>query len=94
MTSPESHDVRAHLHGGVPVNEIEDLWDYFENYSNGNGFSPLLDEVEKKKDELVCAARAKISENEAKVLILVRSKRLLTERQLFTLIPAGLYRRD
>ena len=30
---PEPHDVRAHLHGGVPVNEIKDLQDYFDNYS-------------------------------------------------------------
>jgi len=37
-------------------------------------------EVEKKKDELVSAARAKISEDEAKALILERFKCLLTER--------------
>ncbi len=36
---PEPHDVRAHLHGGIPVNEIKDLQDYFENYS---GVSELL----------------------------------------------------
>ncbi len=59
---PEPHDVRAHLHGGVPVNEIKDLQDYFDNYSgvaellfqprefvnnsNGNGFSPSPSEGE------------------------------------------------
>ena len=36
---PEPHDVRAHLHGGVPVNEIKDLQDYFDNYS---GVAELL----------------------------------------------------
>lgn len=29
---PEPHDVRAHLHGGIPVAEIEQLADYFGNY--------------------------------------------------------------
>lgn len=37
-------------------------------------------EVEKKKDEMIAAARAKISEDEAKELILERFKRLLTEQ--------------
>lgn len=29
---PEPHDVRAHLHGGVPVAEIESLAHFWENY--------------------------------------------------------------
>jgi len=29
---PEPHDVRAHLHGGIPVVEIELLAEYFTNY--------------------------------------------------------------
>lgn len=29
---PEPHDVRAHLHGGVPIAEIESLGQYWENY--------------------------------------------------------------
>jgi type I restriction enzyme M protein len=29
---PEPHDVRAHLHGGVPVAEIEALAHYWTNY--------------------------------------------------------------
>ncbi len=29
---PEPHDVRAHLHGGVPVREIEHLSHYWNNY--------------------------------------------------------------
>jgi type I restriction enzyme M protein len=29
---PEPHDVRAHLHGGIPVAEIEQLGDFFANY--------------------------------------------------------------
>lgn len=29
---PEPHDVRAHLHGGIPVAEIDALSDYFKNY--------------------------------------------------------------
>ena len=37
-------------------------------------------QVEKKKDDLVAAARAKISEEEAKQLILERFGRLLTEQ--------------
>jgi len=30
--APEPHDVRAHLHGGVPVAEIESLGHYWSNY--------------------------------------------------------------
>lgn len=29
---PEPHDVRAHLHGGIPIAEIDLLADYFANY--------------------------------------------------------------
>jgi len=29
---PEPHDVRAHLHGGIPVAEIDSLSDFFTNY--------------------------------------------------------------
>jgi len=29
---PEPHDVRAHLHGGIPVSEINSLSAYFDNY--------------------------------------------------------------
>jgi len=29
---PEPHDVRAHLHGGIPVSEIDQLAGYFDNY--------------------------------------------------------------
>ena len=39
-----------------------------------------IKQVEKQKDELVTAARAKISEEEAKALILERFQRLLTEQ--------------
>jgi type I restriction enzyme M protein len=39
-----------------------------------------LREVEKKKDDMIAAARAKISEDEAKRLILERFQRLLTEQ--------------
>ncbi|HOI30997.1 MAG TPA: type I restriction-modification system subunit M [Melioribacteraceae bacterium] len=31
---PEPHDVRSHLHGGIPKSEIESLNPYFENYSD------------------------------------------------------------
>ena len=37
-------------------------------------------EVEKQKDEMIAAARAKITEDEAKRLILERFQRLLTEQ--------------
>ena len=30
---PEPHDVRAHLHGGIPVSEINLLASYFDNYA-------------------------------------------------------------
>ena len=36
---PEPHDVRAHLHGGIPVAEIDHLADYFANY---DGVKTLL----------------------------------------------------
>ena len=29
---PEPHDVRAHLHGGIPMAEIDSLTDFFKNY--------------------------------------------------------------
>jgi len=29
---PEPHDVRAHLHGGIPVAEIDQLGEFFKNY--------------------------------------------------------------
>src|SRR5450755_2914761 len=41
---------------------------------------PNIREAEKQKDELVAAARAKITEEQAKGLILERFQRLLTER--------------
>jgi len=31
---PEPHDVRAHLHGGIPVAEIDQLAGYFANYES------------------------------------------------------------
>ena len=31
---PEPHDVRAHLHGGVPVSEIDALEHFWQNYAN------------------------------------------------------------
>lgn len=31
---PEPHDVRAHLHGGIPVSEVDALSGYFRNYSS------------------------------------------------------------
>jgi type I restriction enzyme M protein len=31
--SPEPHDVRAHLHGGVPVSEIDALGHFWQNYA-------------------------------------------------------------
>ncbi len=36
---PEPHDVRAHLHGGIPVAEINALSDFFTNY---DGVKDLL----------------------------------------------------
>ena len=58
---PEPHDVRAHLHGGIPVSEIDALGGYFKNYAgvrellftgrNGHymDFTPLIDSKEKIK---------------------------------------------
>jgi len=42
---PEPHDVRAHLHGGVPLAEIESLSAYWENYAGLRGeiFAPRPD---------------------------------------------------
>ncbi len=34
---PEPHDVKAHLNGGVPVVEINDLQNYFDNYQGIKG---------------------------------------------------------
>ncbi|TWU08376.1 type I restriction-modification system subunit M [Stieleria varia] len=30
---PEPHDVRAHLHGGIPLSEVDALGPYFDNYA-------------------------------------------------------------
>ncbi len=39
---PEPHDVRAHLHGGVPVTEIDNLAHFWRNYADlrGSCFKP------------------------------------------------------
>ncbi len=42
---PEPHDVRAHLHGGVPQVEVESLGHYWQNYSQ------LRDDTFMEKDE-------------------------------------------
>ena len=46
---PEPHDVRAHLHGGVPITEIDGLQSFFKNYK---GVRELLfqDREEKYQD--------------------------------------------
>ncbi|MDN5566713.1 MAG: type I restriction-modification system subunit M, partial [Psychrobacter sp.] len=35
--APESHDVRAHLHGGIPIVEVDDLEHYWSNYTQLRG---------------------------------------------------------
>ena len=52
---PEPHDVRAHLHGGVPISEVDTLSHYWDNYAqlrddlfvprddNYLDFSPVID---------------------------------------------------
>ena len=45
---PEPHDVRAHLHGGIPVAEIDALSDYFNNYE---GVKELLFESRSSSTE-------------------------------------------
>jgi type I restriction enzyme M protein len=42
---PEPHDVRAHLHGGVPIREIDSLAQYWDNYAG------LRDELFEPKDD-------------------------------------------
>lgn len=34
---PESHDVRAHLHGGVPITEVDSLEHFWRNYAGLRG---------------------------------------------------------
>ncbi len=55
---PEPHDVRAHLHGGVPVREIDSLSPYFDNYvgvrellfkPRDKNYSDFADAVESKE---------------------------------------------
>ena len=46
---PEPHDVRAHLHGGVPLVEIENLARYWENY---DGLRESLFTERAERDEL------------------------------------------
>lgn len=42
---PEPHDVRAHLHGGVPVSEIDSLRHFWDNYAGlrASCFAPRAD---------------------------------------------------
>jgi len=47
---PEPHDVRAHLHGGVPKVEVESLSHYWDNYSCLSG-AQLRDDLFVPRDE-------------------------------------------
>ena len=63
---------------------IEEIDQQLERHSALDGelkqLKANIREVEKQKDEMIAAARAKISEDEAKRLILERFQRLLTEQ--------------
>ena len=61
---PEPHDVRAHLHGGVPVAEIDQLAGYFGNY---DGVKALL--FQGRDDRYHDFAEAVESKDRIKVLI-------------------------
>lgn len=56
---PEPHDVRAHLHGGVPIGEIDNLGHYWENYAGlhealfvarDQSYMDFTPELESKRD--------------------------------------------
>lgn len=56
---PEPHDVRAHLHGGIPISEIDALESYFQNYKGARDalfvkrddkYSDFVSAVESKDD--------------------------------------------
>ncbi len=61
---PEPHDVRAHLHGGVPVSEIDSLGHFWQNYAglreslflpraaaeHGNWYADFTDAVADKRN--------------------------------------------
>lgn len=78
-------DIRHHQHEGGQLRERHEQID--ERLATHEGLAKELKEkkanvkeVEKQKDELVAKAREKISDEEAKELILERLQRLLTER--------------
>ncbi|MDD2425211.1 MAG: type I restriction-modification system subunit M [Bacteroidales bacterium] len=58
---PEPQDVHAHLHGGVPVDEVNALKPYFDCYDSleGKFFEPLKDNYLKFKDSITTAEQIK-----------------------------------
>ena len=54
---PEPHDVRAHLHGGIPVAEIDQLADFFGNYEGAK--SLLFKDRNARYSDFVPAITAK-----------------------------------
>ena len=56
---PEPHDVRAHLHGGIPVSEINQLDGYFGNYACVKAL--LFKDRDAKYSDFVEAVRSKDS---------------------------------
>ncbi len=56
---PEPQDVRAHLHGGVPVAEIKDLDGYFANYAGVK--SLLFKDRDEKYDDFATTIASKDS---------------------------------
>ncbi len=56
---PEPHDVRAHLHGGVPLVEVDNLEHYWSNYPG------LREDCFVPKDEIYLDLAAAISEKQA-----------------------------
>jgi len=59
---PEPQDVHAHLHGGIPENEVKALKTWFDCYSplQGKLFEPLKDNYLKFKDSIATAEHIKL----------------------------------
>jgi type I restriction enzyme M protein len=74
---PEPHDVRAHLHGGVPITEVESLAHFWQNYAQ------LRDDAFKPRDESYVDFSDAISDKRAIADFVATHQSVVTKHQSF-----------
>lgn len=75
---PEPHDVRAHLHGGVPVSEIDALQHFWQNYA-GLRESCFHNRHSREGDQRKCSAGNPGGVSYADFTIALQDKRAIAE---------------